>query len=91
MSSRENISSVFNSMRDLVLEKNKRYGDSALSPLGCFSKLDGEQGIRIRLDDKLKRISNSEELRKNDVSDVMGYLALLCISRGWTNFDDLLD
>ena len=91
MSSRENISSVFNSMRDLVLEKNKRYGDSALSPLGCFSKLDGEQGIRIRIDDKLKRISNSEELRKNDVSDVMGYLALLCVSRGWTNFDDLLD
>lgn len=87
----DKIKATFDSMRDLVLEKNKRYGDSALSPLGCFSKLDGEQGIRIRLDDKLKRISNSEELRKNDVSDVMGYLALLCVSRGWTNFDDLLD
>ena len=87
----DKIKDTFDSMRDLVLEKNKRYGDSALSPLGCFSKLDGEQGIRIRLDDKLKRISNSEELRKNDVSDVMGYLALLCVKRGWINFDDLLD
>ena len=78
-------------MRDLVLEKNKRYGDSALSPLGCFSKLDGEQGIRIRLDDKLKRIANSGELRKNDIADLIGYLSLLCVSRGWTDFTDLID
>ena len=91
MSSRENIASVFNGMRDLVLEKNKRYGDSALSPLGCFSKLDGEQGIRIRLDDKLKRIANATDLRKNDIADLIGYLSLLCVAHGWTNFDDLLD
>lgn len=87
----DKIKSTFDSMRNLVLEKNKRYGDSALSPLGCFSKLDGEQGIRIRLDDKLKRIANSGELRKNDVSDLIGYLSLLCVARGWTSFDDLLD
>ena len=85
------ITAVFNSMRDLVLEKNKRYGDSALSPLGCFSKLSGDEGIRIRLDDKLKRISNSGDLRKNDIADLIGYLSLLCVARGWTNFDDLLD
>lgn len=91
MSSRENIAQVFDSMRDLVLEKNKRYGDSALSPLGCFSKLSGDEGIRIRLDDKLKRIANSGELRKNDIADLIGYLSLLCVSRGWTDFTDLID
>jgi hypothetical protein len=89
----EKIAQVFDGMRELVLEKNRRYGDSALSPLGCFSKLSAEEAIRIRLDDKLKRISNSPagEIRKNDVSDIIGYLALLCVSRGWTDFSDLLD
>ena len=91
MSSRDDITRVFDSMRDLVLEKNKRYGDSALSPLGCFSKLDGEQGIRIRLDDKLKRIANATDLRKNDIADMIGYLSLLCVARGWTDFTDLID
>lgn len=91
MSTSANITQVFNSIRDLVLEKNKRYGDSALSPLGCFSKLNGDEGIRIRLDDKLKRIANSSDLRKNDIADLIGYLSLLCVSRGWTDFTDLID
>jgi hypothetical protein len=33
----------------------------------------------------------SEELRKNDVADVFGYVALLMIQRGWLTFEDLLD
>jgi len=44
-----------------------------------------------RIDDKLSRIKNSEELRKNDVVDLMGYLVLLCIKKGWMNFKDLID
>lgn len=87
----DKIKQVFQSMQNLVIEKNKRYGDSALSPLGCFSKVSADESILIRLDDKLKRIMNSKELRKNDVSDVMGYLSLLCVSHNWTNFDDLID
>jgi hypothetical protein len=91
METQKKIELVFNGMRDLVLEKNRRYGDSALNPLGCFSKVSADESIRIRLDDKLKRIMNSDELRKNDVSDVIGYLSLLCVSRGWTDFQDLID
>ena len=87
----DKITAVFNSMRNVVLEKNKRYGDSALSPLGCFSKVSADESIRIRLDDKLKRIMNSKELRKNDVADVIGYLSLLCVSHNWTDFSDLID
>ena len=91
MSSREEIAAVFDSMRDLVLEKNKRYGDSALRPRRCFSRLDGEQGILVRLDDKLNKIENASELRKNDIADLIGYLSLLCVARGWNDFSDLLD
>lgn len=82
---------VFNNMRDLVLEKNKRYGDSALNPIKCFSKVSADESIRIRLDDKLKRIMNASEIRKNDVADIIGYLSLLCVSRDWTDFEDLID
>ena len=87
----DKISKVFNGMRDLVLEKNKRYGDSALNPIKCFSKVSADESIRIRLDDKLKRIMNASEIRKNDVADIIGYLSLLCVSRDWTDFQDLID
>ena len=91
MDTQKKIESVFNNMRDLVLEKNKRYGDSALNPIKCFSKVSADESIRIRLDDKLKRIMNASEIRKNDVADIIGYLSLLCVSRDWTDFVDLID
>jgi hypothetical protein len=91
LSSQGKITAVANSIRDLVLEKNQRYGDAALNPLKIFSKLDAGSSIQIRLDDKLSRIINGDELRKNDVADVLGYLILLCASKGWLDFSDLID
>jgi len=86
------ISAIFDGLKALIVEKNKRYGDSALEPVRLFAhNIRPGDAIRIRLDDKLARIKNSGELRKNDVADLMGYLCLLCISEGWTDFDDLLD
>jgi len=88
----QNIMLVFDSMRDLVLEKNRRYGDAALSPKQIFSRLDAGEGIKVRIDDKISRIMNSGgEIRKNDVADLMGYLALLSVSQGWLDFSDLVD
>jgi len=43
------------------------------------------------MDDKLGRIQTSTELKKNDISDVFGYVALLMIQNNWFEFDDLLD
>ena len=66
-------------------EKNKRYGNSVTEPLTIFSKhtnKDNTQAfnnILIRLDDKLKRIKNSDELRDNDVVDMLGYLVFLAM------------
>ena len=79
-----------------LLEKNKRYGDSALEPLGVFSKHiindeDALNNLLIRCDDKLKRIKNADGLRKNDVADLIGYLKLICVNRNWLDFNDLID
>ena len=82
---------VTDSLSSLLIEKNKRYGNSALEPINTFSKLNSENSIAVRLDDKLSRIKNSEELRKNDIVDMLGYLTLLCVSKDWLNFDDLID
>ena len=87
----EGIDKVCNSMARLLTEKNKRYGNSALEPLRVFNRADASNGIMVRIDDKLSRIKNSDKLRKNDVSDLIGYLVLLCIAQGWTDFDDLID
>lgn len=87
----DKIKQTCDSLNRLLQEKNKRYGNSALEPLGIFNKESASDGIMVRLDDKLMRVKNSSELRKNDVSDIMGYLVLLCIDKGWDNFDDLID
>jgi len=86
----ENTESILSSIKSVLLEKNKRYGNAALDPLQIFSKHE-ETGIGQRLDDKLARIKNSDVLRKNDVFDLLGYIILLCIKKTWTNFNELID
>jgi hypothetical protein len=87
----EDIVKVCDAVKELLLYKNDKYGNSALEPLNTFSKLDAANSIAVRLDDKLARIKNSDSLRKNDVSDLIGYLALLCVSEGWTDFKEFMD
>ena len=73
-------------MRDLLLYKNQKYGDSALNPKKIFYKGDARNSILIRLDDKLGRImTNTDNTpRINDVADIIGYCTLLLISMGVT-------
>lgn len=80
------IKEITEAMKDLLLYKNQKYGDSALKPKGIFYKGDSTNSILIRLDDKLGRvISNKEEKpRVNDVADIIGYCTLLLISMGVT-------
>ena len=88
METPEAIETVTANMCSLLKHKNEKYGDSALNPTRIFSKLDASNGILIRLDDKMSRIMNSDELRQNDVWDIVGYLVLLSISKGWLNYDE---
>lgn len=87
----DGIKAFCDNLADFLTEKNKRYGNSALEPLKVFSKTDNISGILVRADDKLSRIKNSSELRRNDVIDLVGYLVLLSIAKGWTDFNDLID
>jgi hypothetical protein len=91
MTTQNDIDILFDNFKSFLLEKNKRYGDSAINPIQVFSNESAEEQIRARLDDKLRRIKNSDELRKNDVCDLFGYTSLLMISKGWLEFSDLID
>ena len=67
---------------DLLVQKNEAYGDSALNPAGIFSKLKASEALKIRLDDKLKRIQNvgvSDET-EDTLMDCAGYMILLMIA-----------
>ena len=72
---------VLDEIRELLIAKNQKYGNSALEPLGLFSQLSAKEGLLVRIDDKLKRIKNGS-LEKDDedvVNDLIGYLVLLKI------------
>jgi len=85
----QKIRNVMDAMKDLLLYKNQKYGDSAIHPKKVFYKGDSTNSILIRLDDKLSRImSNTEEKpRTNDCCDLIGYLVLLLISMDVTAED----
>lgn len=88
----ERISEILDGMKDLLLYKNQKYGDSAINPICIFTKHiktcdTNTASILVRLDDKLSRVRNADELRTNDVADVLGYCSLLLISMGVTPED----
>ena len=85
----QRIHEIMGAMKDLLLYKNQKYGDSAINPKGVFYKGDSTNSILIRLDDKIGRVmSNTEEKpRVNDVCDIIGYCTLLLISMGVTAED----
>jgi hypothetical protein len=70
-------------IKELLLEKNAKYGNSALDPVRIFSKACPAEQILVRIDDKLSRIKRGAGLLAADedvVSDLIGYLVLLKIS-----------
>lgn len=86
----ESIKKVCESLSNFLLEKNKKYGNSATDPTRLFVKgLSAEDLILVRCDDKMNRIKNSDTLKKNDIIDLAGYLVLLCVLKGWTAYDDI--
>lgn len=72
-------------VKELLRAKNRAYGDSVAKPIGIFSKLTPIEGIRIRIDDKLKRIAMGNRGGDEDtVKDLVGYLAFLVTIEGKT-------
>lgn len=77
----EQVREILHEIEDMLISKNEKYGNSALEPIGVFSKLSSKEGLLIRIDDKLKRIKNGSLERDDEdvVNDLIGYLVLLKI------------
>jgi len=75
----------FMNMWDFLVDRDINYGSLVFNPIGVFANNSPEEGMRIRMDNKLKRIKhmtdNEEEPRKDDVIDLIGYLFNYCIKR----------
>lgn len=68
-------------LKQMLLDKNRKYGNSALEPKRLFSRADAAEQIRVRIDDKLSRIANRQNDDDEDVIlDLTGYLILLMVA-----------
>lgn len=83
MDTQTHIGAICEEVKQLLMDKNKKYGDSALNPSRIFSKANAVEQILVRIDDKLNRIQKGAGLLANDedvVMDLIGYLVLLKIA-----------
>ena len=72
------IEKVCEDVKNLLIKKNRDYGDSALNPSSVFSKGDVFESLGSRIDDKLMRIQNVgvNDETEDTISDLIGYLIL---------------
>jgi hypothetical protein len=71
------IAQVCDELKELLLEKNRKYGDSALNPVRIFSKASTLEQLKVRMDDKLSRLRNAADDEDEDpTTDLIGYLIL---------------
>ena len=77
------IHQVCNQVRDILIEKNNAYGNSAINPIRIFSKADALDGIYSRIDDKLSRIAQVgiNDSTEDTELDLMGYLVLARVAK----------
>ena len=74
------IAAICEDVKELLLYKNQKYGNSALEPARIFSKASAVEQLLVRIDDKLNRIHKGEGLIGEDedvIMDLIGYLVLL--------------
>ena len=72
------IAQICDEIKEMLIEKNKSYGDSALNPVRIFAKSDSVEQLHVRIDDKLSRITRGGSyVGDNDLNDLIGYLILL--------------
>lgn len=80
------VRSILTELGDLLIEKNKKYGDSALNPIRVFSKGSAIEQLLVRADDKLSRLKTQHITEDEDViKDLMGYLVLIKMAMDMQN------
>src|SRR6478736_519993 len=79
------IAATCDALKELLIRKNRAYGDSALSPIRIFSRASALEQIRVRMDDKLSRLSRghalSDESLDDTVWDFLGYGILYLVAK----------
>lgn len=78
----DEVTAVTAEVCEMLISKNKSYGNSALDPVRIFSKATTDEQIRVRIDDKLSRLARGAEYGGEDtILDLIGYLVLLIVSK----------
>jgi hypothetical protein len=78
----EAITKAMSSIEEMLISKNRAYGDSALEPVRIFSKSETVEQLYVRIDDKLSRVEGGHEYPGDDtIKDLIGYLVLLLIAK----------
>lgn len=78
----QNVRRITDQIADLLIAKNKAYGDSALNPIRVFSKSDRIEQLNVRIDDKISRIQRGTDFEDEDTErDLIGYLILKLIAK----------
>lgn len=78
----DRVYAITNGLAEMLISKNKKYGNSALEPKRIFSKASAVEQILVRIDDKLSRMSNQSDTEDEDVvEDLLGYFVLLKIAK----------
>ena len=79
--SQQSIVATCEEIKQLLLEKNAKYGNSVHNPRRIFSRASPEAAIKVRIDDKLARIEQSggklTDTDEDTLKDLIGYLILL--------------
>jgi hypothetical protein len=82
MNAQRAIESVIDEIEEFLLEKNRKYGNSALEPVRVMSKAATDEQIRVRIDDKLSRLQSGQLDDDEDVIlDLIGYFILLIVHK----------
>lgn len=76
------IARICDDVKQLLLEKNLKYGDSALNPVRIMSQASPTEQILVRIDDKLSRIARGNVVNDDEdvLNDLIGYFVLLKIA-----------
>jgi hypothetical protein len=76
------IAGICDNIKKMILDKNRKYGDSALRPRRIFSKAGPIEQINVRIDDKISRILSAQDDDTEDAElDLIGYLILKQVAR----------
>lgn len=75
------IIAILDEIESLLVEKNRKYGNSALDPVRIFSRANSIEQIKVRIDDKLSRVLSGQKDEDEDVIvDLIGYLVLYLLA-----------